>query len=422
MPKRFEISELQRRLIKNSGFNFTNLAITSIASFLVSVVIARTLHPTEAGIYFYLVWLIGTLSLIINLGLPNTLTRFISEAQSRSDRTLLQTLLSRASVFTIGWGVLVSLIVLGLAPVLPLQESARPYLWIIPLASISLALSTTFGSVVLGLQKIKYLALAALVSQPLLVISLYFLAQVANLTGLILVTGASYLVTAFILYWSFRTDMSWPTKAWDETKRRFISYAKTVSAITFIDAIVWQRSEVLFLGVLSGSEAVAYYAVAFGLAATAMKLVPGAFSGILMPAITETYLTEETWVLRRRFWRSTGLLLALVIPMVVAGYFLAPLVIPLLYGHNYQPVIDVFRIVLLGGGFGAVASVAATVFYGTERPNFILKFGVMVALINIGLDFFLINQYGLVGAAWANTISQAVGSIGGVAYAGWTLK
>lgn len=422
MLKKFETTELQRRLLKNSGFNFTNLVITSVASFLASIIIARTLVPGSAGIYFYLVWLVGTLALVINLGLPNTLTRFISEARAKDNQSLLKILLSRSTAFTIGWGLLLSFGVLVLSPILPLQESARPYLWIIPLVSVSLALQTMFGSAAIGLQKIKQLALAAIVSQPILVIALYLLAKSGNLTGLITATALSYLVTAGVLWLAVRRDLSWPRTAWEETKRRFLGYAGVVSVITFIDAVVWQRSEVLFLGVLTGSEAVAYYSLAFGLSATAMKLIPGAFSGILMPVVTETYLNEEKWVLRRRFWRATLLLAGVVAPMVILGFILAPLVIPLLYGHNYQPVIDTFRIVLLGGGFGAIASAAAAVFYGTERPTFILKFGLLVAVANLSLDFILITNYGLLGAAWANTIAQGLGGLGGVIYAGWILR
>src|SRR5581483_112655 len=315
-----------------------------------------------------------------------------------------------------------SLVVLAPAPALPIQESARPYIWVIPVASVGLALQTLFGAAILGLQKIKQLALAAAISQPLLVLTLLILAQSGNLASLVTATALSYLLVALILFLPLRRDLHWPSVPWPETRQRFLGYAGVVSVITFIDAVVWQRSEVLFLGVLTGGEAVAYYALAYGLSATAMKLIPGAFSGILMPTVTETYLSEERWVLRRRFWRATLLVAGVVIPMIIAGYFIAPVVIPILYGGNYQPVIDAFRVVLVGGGFGAVASVASAVFYGTERPTFILKFGLVVAIINISLDFVLISQHGLLGAAWANTISQGIGGLGGILYAGWILK
>lgn len=425
MLKKFKASELQQRLIKNSGFNFASLALTTVASFIISVIVARLLSPSSAGVYFYLVWLIGTLALLINLGLPNTLTRFVSEAIAVSDRNMLQVLLSRGSLITVGWGAVLGVGLLAFSPWLPIPEAARPYLWLVPLASISLSLQTVFGAALLGLQRLKVLAQSALIVQPLLVISLYLASREQNLALLIGLTGASYLVVALLFAWHFVREKIlpvWPDVNWADTKKRFIRYGAVVSAITIIDAIVWQRSEIFFLGAWVSSEAVAFYTLGFGLSATAMKLVPGAFSGILLPTLTETHLREEKWVLRRRFYRATGILIAIVAPMVILGYSLAPLVIPLLYGTGYQPVIDVFRIVLLGSSLGAVASVSAALLYGAEKPGFILKFGLLTAVFNIFLNIYLIGNFGLIGAAWANTIAQGFGALGGIVYVGWSLR
>lgn len=423
MPKKFNPTDLQRRLIKNSGFNFLSLAVTSGASFLISVIIANALPPSSAGIYFYLIWLTTVVALTINLGLPNTLTRFIAEAKSANNEGLLSILLSRSGFLTLVWGFVAGLVLIAAAPILPIQDSARGYLYLVPLAAVSLALQTLFGSAIVGLQKIKTLASSAVSIQPILVVLLWLTAGKGEVGSLFLITAVGYLGTAIFLAADFlKPLLRWPRENWSEVKRRFLAYASVVSAITFIDAIVWQRSEVLFLGAWQGAEAVAFYSLAFGLVATTFKLVPGAFTGILMPVVTETYLKEEKWVLRRRFYRATALLLAILIPEVILGYLLAPVVIPFLYGSSYLPVVDVFRVVLLGGAAGSAASVAAALFYGTERPDFILKFGLLIAAANIALDFYLIGNFGLMGAAWANTIAQSLGAAGGIAYAAWSLR
>lgn len=425
MISNLNFSVLQRRLIKNSGFNFVSLLATSLASFLASVIVARFLRPDSAGVYFYLMWLVGTISLITYLGVPNSVTRFIAEAWAEKNKALSQVILSRSTVFVLIWGGVVGLTLLALGPSIPIPELARPYLWLVPLASLSLALQTVYGGGLLGIQNVKSLAAASLIGQPLLVVSLLLVSQTGQIEAMIGVTAASYLVTLVIMaVYFYRAGIfwAWPTLDWSEVKKRFIKYASIVSFISLVDAIVWQRSETFFLGIWNPSADVAFYTLGFGLAGTAMKLLPGAFSGILLPTLTETHLREEKWVLRRRFYRAVGVVTLLVIPVVTLGWILSPLVIPLLYGPGYQDVITVFRIVLIGSGIGAVSSVPAALLYSAEKPRIILIFGLVAAVINIALDIYLIRSYGLVGAAWANTLAQLLGVIGGWSYVIWSLK
>src|SRR5439155_5786907 len=56
-----------------------------------------------------------------------------------------------------------------------------------------------------------------------------------------------------------------------------------LSIVAVLDVIVWDRSEVFFLGLYASSEEIAYYSLVFGLA-TRIMIIPGIAVGALLPA------------------------------------------------------------------------------------------------------------------------------------------
>src|SRR6476661_4316800 len=78
-------SETTNKAIRNVFFSGIRLAIGVIATVCTSAILARTLGPTNTGLYGYAMWLVGTLGVLANLGLPVALTKFVSEYMGRGD-------------------------------------------------------------------------------------------------------------------------------------------------------------------------------------------------------------------------------------------------------------------------------------------------------------------------------------------------
>src|SRR5207244_7165797 len=72
-------------------------------------------------------------------------------------------------------------------------------------------------------------------------------------------------------------------------RARLVRYNVALALLTVINLVVWNRSELFFLGRLSGPDQVAYYAVPFSLTGRASDLIPGALLGVLLPGLSHAH-------------------------------------------------------------------------------------------------------------------------------------
>jgi len=107
--------------------------------------------------------------------------------------------------------------------------------------------------------------------------------------------------------------------------------------------------------------------------------------------------------------------MVMVFPCFLALAICKPL-IELLYGSNYGPVVLPLQILLVSLAFTSIGVVGSPLLVVTEKQSFIAKYGTVVAILNVALDFILIPHHGALGAAVANSTAQVAGILGGTFY------
>lgn len=402
-------------LFKNSVFNFFSQAIIFISALIFSVLLARFLGPQKMGEYSYLMWLIGTGVLLLTLGLPRTLVRFVSGLKSKSNNSAVQ-LISRTIQFQIKLLTVITIFALMLIFILN-PESKLAYFYVTITLFVSV-LNSLLGSALFGLQKYGALFRINLLSSILsLIFGALVLIFAGNINNLLLVNflvlTISFSLSLFFLK-NYLNINSPPLNL--NTFKQIKSYTLSVSAIVFLDLILMERSEIFFLKNFSTIEQVAFYSISFGLVGRVMTLIPGAVSGVIMPKIAWLHGKKESANINFTYYSSTRYLSLLTLPIIFAGLILIELPVNIFYGYQYLSVVPVIQILLISGGLSAIVAAAAAVLYGTDGQKFILKLAASAAVINILFDIILIPQWGAVGAAAANFIAQISGVITGTFY------
>ena len=79
-----------KNLFINISYNTISNVISLLLGFILNIIIARILQPKQMGEYSYAVWLISFLSIVILLGVPNTLTKYISQFYKEKNKSELQ--------------------------------------------------------------------------------------------------------------------------------------------------------------------------------------------------------------------------------------------------------------------------------------------------------------------------------------------
>ena len=412
--------EIANKAVKNFFFNGGRLAITMGATVCTSAIIARKLGPTNMGVYGYAMWIVGTLGILANLGLPGALTKYVAEYIGSGDfRTATR----------VGKGLLVTQVIIaaGIAGLLAcLTFFQVPYHDIIGIAALLLfaqALQQSLGSALAGIQRFDRLALISIYVGLVSVAAVGIAALLnAGVAGMLWATLAGLTVTIVLYYRDvnkFLLQLSpGPPQPCVETQdpfRRIRRFSLTVSYILLVDAIVWQRSEILFLKSYSTVAQIGFYTIAYSMASK-LNDITGTFSTTLMPLYSETYGRNGLRDIGLVFSNAAKYLQLLMVPICMIGVAVSRPVIEMIYGSQFLFVALPLQILLLSLPLTCVGVVISPLLYGVDKQSFIAKYGTVVAVLNIAMDFILIPKHGAVGAAIANCTAQIAGVLGGAIY------
>jgi O-antigen/teichoic acid export membrane protein len=415
MPRNPPVAE---SLAKHSLLNFGSQIAGSAAALIASILVARGLGPDGAGIYNYLLWLLSLITTVSTLGLPNALTRYIAQYRETGRTQLARLVAGRVLRLGITVAFAAALIV-SIAAVTHLQPLRVPDLYLLLVAAAipwNVAVALLLG-IFTGLQRFKtVLGLNLLVGPLSLGLILLSLWRDGGLAGLLWASLATNVLAAVVSGWILRGEIALSGRLPADVGREIRSYVITLLGILFLDLVVWQKSEVFFLGWLSTPDQIAYYSIAYSLVSRVMVLLPGAISGVLLPRIAALHEGGAVYDVGRTYSKSTRYLAFLTLPIIAAGIALARPFVTILYGLEYGGMVPVFRVLLLTGGLAAIVAAGSSVLYGVGHQRIILRFGLIIALINVTLDILLIPRLGAIGAALANGTAQGIGVIAGTAY------
>jgi lipopolysaccharide exporter len=153
---------------------------------------------------------------------------------------------------------------------------------------------------------------------------------------------------------------------------------------------------------------------AFNIAVRITNLIDiptNAMAVIVFPQSAKRMATEGKDAIKYLYEKSVGTTLAILFPGVVFLYFCADWVIWLIAGEKYADSIPLLRVTLLycllipfGRQFGTVLDSM-----GRTKVNFYLV--VCTAALNLGLNYFMIGEFGVMGAAYATLCANVVGFV-----------
>jgi O-antigen/teichoic acid export membrane protein len=409
--------------LRNILFSGARLVVSAGATICVSAIMARTLGPQNMGVYSYAMWIVGTLGILANIGLPAALTKYVAEFMGSGDSATAV----RVGKRLLRTQLIVGLSVAGLTACLWFFRT--PYRSIIVLAAVMIllqALQQGLLAALAGVQRFDRIAWISLYAALVQVASVGIAALLhagvmgmlwATLAGLVLGTWLSYRAVDQLLLKLSVAPSSLAFSAPD-TKDVFVRIRKfsiTISYILLLDTIVWQRSEVLFLKWYSTLPQIAFYTLAFSIA-TKLSEVSGTFSSTLLPLYSESFGRHGLREIGQVYVKALKYLqMVMVFPCLLAAAICKPLV-ELLYGSNYSPVVLPLQLLLVSLAITSIGVVGSPLLVGTEKQSFIAKYGTFVAILNIAMDLVLIPHHGALGAAIANCTAQVVGVLGGTIY------
>jgi O-antigen/teichoic acid export membrane protein len=382
---------------------------------LVSVLTARYLVPEALGRYAFLIWLAGLAAIVLSLGLPTTVTRYTAEAVAAGRPREAGALLGLVGRWQASLALAAAVAVAGTSLFVP-----APWRWPLALAALSVPLLVLHGSLAAflsGLQVFRaqaVLGAAALVLQAALLVLVVVLD--GGVPGLLLAHAAVNALALAVVAWLARREgrrrdaLPAPAPLGRAARADVLGYARGVSALVVLDAVVWQRTEVAFLQALAPAAEVAFYALAFGVA-TQVSRIPYQLSVVLFPSFPALVGGGRVAELAGLHATAMRYLVLLGAPLAVGLAVTAPAVVRLLYGPAYAPAAPVLATLALGGLVACAAGASPAVLHATKRQDLLLRQGLLAAAADLALALLLVPVAGALGAALACLLAQALGSV-----------
>jgi O-antigen/teichoic acid export membrane protein len=149
--------------------------------------------------------------------------------------------------------------------------------------------------------------------------------------------------------------------------------------------------------------AVGFYSIAVALA-EGMWLISRSVATVLFPKLASETDSESLKLFTSVVCRHV---LIIAFSAAVILYFFSQWLIALLYSESFLDSIQPFRILLIGAVAVSAHSVLVYFFMATGRPMLVSYITGISLILNIILNVIWIPHWGIVGAAWATTVSYS---------------
>lgn len=409
------------RIIKNSAWSGLNFFVTGITGFFISVILTRYFGKENYGIYSYFIWLGTILGILGGFGLNRTAIKylphyFFSWSEKPKACALFKKLLKIQLILataTMG-GLLViaspikSIIGLntGFAEIIIIIASLN----IIPFAANSFCAST-----ISTLQQFRKLALIQMFASVINLIAIFLLAiGKHNLTaffwlflGINFFLALNFVIATARLFkiQSSKTSGAQANKPMRFPKKEMIIYSFWNYISVCCEQVVWERSEIFFLGLFSNAGEIGVYALAYSLAMLLVNFF-APINTVLNYTTAEIVTPDKQYKLKYISKHATKYLAIIMLPALIYGTVFIGDVVGFIYGQNFKQVALLFPLLAVSHVIAMIVSPAANVPNLKNEAYKITFITVVTAILNLGLGFYLIPRNGAFGAAIANTLAQ----------------
>jgi O-antigen/teichoic acid export membrane protein len=419
------MSSTLSRISRNIVHFLCSNAVSFVLGMAASVVMARSLGPNDLGIFHQVQWFAGTVSVIISLGLITSITKFTAQfrAEGRNPDVLSAVRFIFKVEFAIALATTVGLLLVSSRIADHYFSKDQTFIFQLAFLAITPGIQTAIFSATLdGAQIFRYQTLHSLTVTPAaLLLKVYVMYKGWGLASLFWINLLFSLVNLAFYFLAARREgllNGWFRKVPSDGKwkRELLEYNRSAIGVHFVDLVVWSRSENYFLGRYCPAAQIAYYNLAQNLIVKLTGTLPNLMWRILLPLSAQHQGRMELDKMRKTYHHALRYSAFFVFPTIAICYLAAYELVVIFYGHAYSEAKDCFRILCAGALLSSLAQPGSAVLYASNRQDFILKYGAVLAVLNISLCLWLVPRYGSRGAAFCYSFTTSLGVIGGFVY------
>lgn len=401
MLRTFYFRIVSSDFIRKIGETFVTRIFLIGIGLATSVIVARALGPEGRGLYAVAAT-IGAIGVQFgNLGLHASNTYYVAR-----DKKLLPALVGNTIMVSFAVGGFITVLIWMIFSIWPKFAPLGGLLLILSLIWIPLGLvCLLLQNLLLGIQEVRAFNKIELVTKMVAVsvIGLLTLIGTATVEAVFSAALVALVISSLWALCRLKSHLTKPPQASIALLKENIWYGLKAYLAAFFSFLVL-RVDLLMAKYMLGAEQTGYYSIAANMGEL-VNILPVVVATILFPKLSALTDIKEKWYFTKKAAVATGAGMLLV--LAVAG-FLAKPVVRVLYGDPFLPSVPPFLWLLPGIFFLGVETVAVQFLNSIGFPKVIVVVWSLTCFLNIGLNMWVIPEYGITGASIVSSLSYFV--------------
>ena len=396
-----------KKIVSNTAWLLSANLFTKVIGLGYNIFLARSLGPTNYGLFIFGLTLFGLVSSVADFGISRFLTRDLSKNPRKAAE-----LISKTFSLSLFLSSVISLILI-LALVIFDRNVARVIVGSVMIATVfPNTLAQIIAATFTALEKMRYAAFSLI----FLNLSVTALGVIALLVLNLHVGGVavSFLISHFLfllLFYVFlikekiKLVFIFNSKIWIRILQSSIPYG-----LLTVLGLVYFRIDSVLLTYLRGETETGFYGASYRFL-DAVQFIPIAVSQALFPTFTRLHESSIS-DLKKIYFKSLALLSILGLVVTAFVFLLAPVIINLVYGVSYQPSIIALKILSFAIFFQFIHIPGAHLLFATEKfLKPVIYLSILAVGFNIAANLIFIPVYGFVAASFVTLISEILSFI-----------
>ena len=393
------------RYFKNTSWMMAEQFLRIIAGLIVGIWVARFLGPEQFGLFSYALAFTSIFGGIAKLGLDGIMARELVNYPEKRDIYLGTAFWLKVIGAFIAIGLMVIIV-----PFTGNDSQINLYIFIIAAGLIFQSFEVVqfyFQSQVMAkivsICKVIQLAFSS-------IIKIYLVFTEAELIYFVLVTvfDAFTLSVSYFIAYKLKKHSTF-YKFFDFRIAKELLKDSWPLIISIIFVMIYMRIDQIMIKEMLGEYEVGIYSAALRFS-EAFYFIPVLITNSLFPAILNAKKQSED-IYKQRLLRLYTFLMWLAIIIALLISYLSESIVLLLLGANFQEAGQVLMIHVWATLFIFIGVASAKYLIAEEMTILSLKRTIIGAVINVVLNYYLIQLYGVSGAAMATVLSLFVANL-----------
>lgn len=402
--------------------SYINILLQTIINFIYVPILLYYIGKSEYGLYQLIGSFIAYFS-IMDFGLSAAVIRFYTRYKALNDKINMENILAISIrcyiiialiLFVIGYICYLFFNDIFYNSMTSLEISSAKDIFILLLLNILITVSTMiFRAIINAHEKflfLKGIEAIQLILQPILVILILQEYPYAFSVALVQ-TILNIFLSGIRCFYCFKyLEVRIRYHYWDKNLfKEFKTLALSVFAVSLIDQIFFKTSQII-LGIISGTGAVAVYAIA-SLIYTNYMALSIAISGVYLPYVIELITNKADMNIISTLFIDIGRWQYFLLSAISSGFFIfGEVFISYWAGDGFEEAYWITLLIIIPFTIDLIQNIGLSILQAQNKYDFRAKVYFCMGIFNLCLAIPLAKMYGGIGCAFATGLSMFIGN------------